>query len=80
MSKKECIEILYTMVCGSSVTEKEAVEYVEKIFKKTKETKRWKRKYLEMKRKMDKLSWLLNRVEEHEMFCASDILDYIERC
>ena len=80
MSKKECIEILYAMVCGGSVTEKEAVEYVEKVFKKTKEAKRWKRKYLEMKQKMDKLVCLLNTFEEYEMFYAGDILDYIERC
>ena len=53
MTKKECLEILYTMACGASFTEKEAIQYVEKTFKKAKEAKRWKRKYLNLKRKLD---------------------------
>ena len=45
MTKNDCINILYTMSCGSSTVEKEAVQYVENVFKKAKEAKRWKRKY-----------------------------------
>lgn len=51
MNSRECMDILRAMAIGSSRTEKEAVEYVEKLIKRAKKAKRWKRKYLELQEK-----------------------------
>ena len=48
MNKAECLNILRSMECGASSKEREAVEYVEKVFKREKKYKRWKRKYLKL--------------------------------
>lgn len=52
MNKPECLNILRSMACGSSRVEREAVDFAEKVFKREKKYKRWKRKYLEVKVKV----------------------------
>ena len=48
MTNAECMNVLRAMTISGSVTEKEAVDHVEKLIKRAKKAKRWKRKYIKL--------------------------------
>ena len=77
MTKKECLAILSTMAVGTSRKEKEAVEYAEKVFKKAKEAKRWKRKYLE--RKCENCRYNDYKYQNICKYCSHTYVDQFER-